>query len=125
MRPFAASAKRHNYFYYRHPRGQACEECSKNAWPTYEAEEAVLGRLGMLADDGEILDMIMDAANKRLTDGAPVKEAEVGQPDRGSLGGGGCTVAHRRADGDALGLDPGHVREDGPRQGGCAQRRPH
>ena len=72
-----ASAKRHTYFYYRHPRRHDCTGCSKKAWPAHEVEDAVLGRLGLLADDGEMLGMIIDAANKRLTDGAPVKEAEV------------------------------------------------
>ena len=72
-----ASAKRHTYFYYQHPRRHGCSGCAKKAWPAHEIEDAVLDRLGMLADDDEMLDMIIASANRKLEEGAPIKEGEV------------------------------------------------
>lgn len=64
------SAKRAQYFYYRHPDAATCT-CPQKAWRAEQVEEVVISRLARLADDEELLGLIIAEANKRIDAEAP------------------------------------------------------
>ena len=72
-----ASSKGHTYFYYRHPRKFDCSGCAQKGWVAAEIEEAVMERMGWLAEDQASLKRLIDTANAKLVEAAPIKEAEL------------------------------------------------
>jgi len=72
-----ASSKKQRYHYYRHPVGTRVEECGQSSWRAEFIEDAVLGRLSRLADDEELLALVIQRANQRIDDNAPEKREEL------------------------------------------------
>lgn len=71
------SAKNQKYRYYRHPRGTRGPDCTPSAWRAEFVEEATLGHLSRLADDEDLLGMVIERANDRIDDSTPEKREEL------------------------------------------------
>ena len=71
------AAKKQKYHYYKHAPRTVTPDCGPVGHPAGVVEGAVLDRLTRLANDGELLDLIVQKANERIEDGVPEKERAV------------------------------------------------
>ncbi|MCK6527687.1 recombinase family protein [Myxococcota bacterium] len=63
--------------YYRHPRGTMTEGCARAYYRADLLEEAVIGRLAQLAEDPELLELVVRRGNEQIEATTPAKLKEL------------------------------------------------
>jgi site-specific DNA recombinase len=77
-----ATSKHGRFAYYQHRKGKHTDQCPSKTWTASEVESAIVKRLGRLADDEDLLDAVIDTANKRLQQDAPLFSNELARATR-------------------------------------------